>query len=86
LGIQRQPKKDIIRRYLEIKEVIHHIDGNKKNNEINNLELLSASEHSKKHPPTNPFKKGQKFTEEHKRKISKAKLLWWKEKKLNILK
>lgn len=28
---------------------IHHIDKNKKNNHISNLELLTAKEHSKKH-------------------------------------
>ena len=29
------------------KEQVHHIDGNKQNNEPSNLEVLSASEHSK---------------------------------------
>lgn len=29
---------------------VHHIDGNKQNNSIYNLELLSPSEHNKKHP------------------------------------
>lgn len=28
---------------------IHHIDGNKSNNDISNLELLSVKEHSKRH-------------------------------------
>lgn len=28
---------------------IHHIDGNKDNNEIQNLELITRSEHQKKH-------------------------------------
>jgi len=28
---------------------IHHIDGDKDNNNISNLEILSASEHQKKH-------------------------------------
>ena len=30
-------------------EVIHHIDGNKHNNDISNLELISKSEHSANH-------------------------------------
>lgn len=30
-------------------EVVHHIDGNKLNNNINNLMLLTAGEHSKLH-------------------------------------
>ena len=29
--------------------MIHHIDGNKKNNNIENLECLSRKEHGKKH-------------------------------------
>lgn len=28
---------------------VHHIDGNKDNNDINNLELITRSEHQKKH-------------------------------------
>ncbi len=62
-------------------EVCHHKDGNIKNNDIDNLELLAVSEHHKKHPPVNPFKKGMKFTEDHKSKLSKSKKLWWKKKK-----
>lgn len=30
-------------------EVVHHKDGNKLNNKKNNLEILSKSEHFKKH-------------------------------------
>jgi uncharacterized Zn-finger protein len=30
-------------------EVVHHIDENKKNNELTNLQLLTNSEHAKKH-------------------------------------
>lgn len=36
-------------KFLKTNEVIHHKDGNGLNNSLNNLELLSASEHSKKH-------------------------------------
>lgn len=36
-------------RLLEKWEVIHHIDENKLNNKINNLQLMSSSEHSKLH-------------------------------------
>jgi predicted Zn-ribbon and HTH transcriptional regulator len=36
-------------RWISKEEQVHHIDGNKENNEISNLELLSASEHAKKH-------------------------------------
>lgn len=31
-------------------EIIHHIDGNKLNNAISNLELTSRSEHLRHHP------------------------------------
>lgn len=34
---------------------IHHIDGNKANNEISNLDVISASEHSKHHADENPW-------------------------------
>lgn len=30
-------------------EIVHHIDGNKLNNHISNLEVMSASEHTKLH-------------------------------------
>lgn len=34
-------------RYLTIDEVVHHLDGNKMNNDINNLIMMSQSEHLK---------------------------------------
>lgn len=41
-----------LKRYLKPKEIVHHIDGNVKNNNIDNLELLSnLSSHSKYHRP-----------------------------------
>ena len=38
-----------IGRYIESNEIVHHIDGDKLNNDINNLELLSDQEHTLKH-------------------------------------
>ncbi len=38
-----------IGRYLRSDEVVHHIDGDKSNNDINNLMLLTNSEHAKLH-------------------------------------
>lgn len=36
-------------RYLATGEIVHHKDSNKQNNDISNLELLTNSQHSKKH-------------------------------------
>lgn len=36
-------------RLLNTNEVVHHKDGNKKNNELSNLELMDAKEHIKHH-------------------------------------
>lgn len=38
-----------IGRKLETSEHVHHIDGDRGNNDVSNLELLSNSEHKKKH-------------------------------------
>ena len=45
---------------------VHHIDGNKQNNSIYNLELIGHKEHRTKH------KKGIVFSEEHKNKIKES--------------
>lgn len=53
--------------------VVHHIDGNKLNNRIDNLELMSHEEHLSLHKSgeNNPMF-GKKLSEEHKQKISEA--------------
>lgn len=38
-----------LNRELSYNDVVHHKDGNKKNNNISNLELLSRSEHASEH-------------------------------------
>lgn len=43
---------------------IHHIDGDRQNNSIYNLELIESFKHKSEH------KKGVTFSEEHKRKLS----------------
>ena len=58
--------------------VVHHIDGNVLNNNINNLSLMKWGEHSRFHfekDKVNRIKKmiGRKFSEESKRKMSFAK-------------
>ena len=57
--------EDKIGRYLKSNEDVHHIDGNKKNNNKNNLELITHSEHAiknasdKKRDIYGKFKKNQ---------------------------
>lgn len=50
---------------------IHHIDGNKLNNDISNLQLLSAEEHTRLHMLTNNPIKGKTRSLENKLNISK---------------
>ena len=64
-----------IGRKLGSKEVVHHIDGNRKNNNIENLYLCkNQSEHILIHIEKDDIKmdywKGKKFSKEHKNKIS----------------
>ena len=53
-------------RKLKRNEVVHHIDGNKRNNNINNLKLMTLSEHSKMH------RLNHKMSYETKEKIRKS--------------
>lgn len=71
--------EDKIDRLMKPGEIVHHINGNKKDNKIKNLELTTQSEHMKHHPAKNPFKKGDKFNILHRKRIAKAKKKWWKE-------
>jgi hypothetical protein len=41
--------EELLGRKLVEGEVVHHIDGNHKNNHISNLQLMTSSEHSKLH-------------------------------------
>ena len=48
-------------RPLHKKEEIHHINGDKLDNRIENLEILSKSEHTKKHFESDPIKYRKRY-------------------------
>lgn len=61
----RKVMADFLGRALETTEHVHHKDGNKLNNNISNLEILSASEHMKHHMSSK-----KKFTKEEEGQVS----------------
>lgn len=60
----RKIMEEHIGRKLKPNEVVHHINGNKNDNRIENLQLMTLSEHTRLH------KKGIPISEETKRKLS----------------
>jgi hypothetical protein len=61
--------------------IIHHIDFDKENNELDNLQLMTTSQHNSLHGQNmieetkrkiSESRKGMKFTDEHKDNLSKA--------------
>lgn len=62
----RKVMEDYLGRKLTRYEVVHHKDGNKNNNKIDNLVVMSLSEHSKMHQT------GIKRSVETRKKISEA--------------
>ncbi len=75
----RKIMEDYLERPLELDEIPHHCDGNKLNNNIENLELVLKSKHFSDYHP-NIFKgrpahnKGKNHTEQAKEKIRQAAL------------
>lgn len=61
----RKIMEEHIGRKLKPNEIVHHINGNKNDNRIENLQLMTLSEHTKLH------KKGIPISKETKRKLSK---------------
>ena len=41
----------LLKRKLKSTEIVHHIDKNPKNNDINNLQIVSRAEHARIHKP-----------------------------------
>ena len=62
------------------KHVIHHKDHNKLNDRLDNLEMLTISDHMKHHRKDLKGFKGQKMSEEQKLQHSQ----WMKENKINV--
>lgn len=57
--IHRIIMENFIGRELTINETVHHIDGNKLNNDIKNLEILTRSEHLRLHAIKNKLGKNR---------------------------
>lgn len=63
----RKIMEEYLGRKLEKNEIVHHINGNKRDNRIENLQLMTLSEHSRLHNPI-----GRKLNDKTKEKMSIA--------------
>jgi hypothetical protein len=55
--LHRLLMENMVGRYLEPDEIVHHKDGNKHNNNPENLELVSKAEHARRHRDPAPRRK-----------------------------
>jgi hypothetical protein len=60
--VHRETMEQFLERKLESWEDVHHINGNKQDNRVENLEILSHSEHSKR---TNEQRRQKKHRRHH---------------------
>lgn len=72
--------EQVLGRPLQRDEVVHHKDGNKLNNSIDNLQVMSRKEHSRLH------RKGATNSDTARRKLSKSTKDAWDSGKLDFLK
>jgi len=74
--LARATMEEHLGRKLSTEEIVHHGDGDITNNNLDNLRLMSRSEHMKLHRPdigkNNRGRKGQPLLQETRDKISKA--------------
>lgn len=77
IGEHRIVMEKHLGRKLEKWEDVHHKDGNRKNNSIDNLELLSHKEHSRKHCIERGFGCHGQFNKSIKNITKEQKVLEW---------
>jgi len=52
--LHRVLMENMLEKYLTYNEIVHHKDGNTQNNNLDNLEVLTRSEHTRLHCPPTP--------------------------------